>query len=370
MDTEITFQQILDYKYNDSDEYINNELMYNLVQKKIDDNLINSNNCNYFEKILKKIGICPKNCKCKNNKCNNIIIIFSKRKSGSTSLWSSFNIFLPNYIKFHLHDDNDLIKLGLPFLKIEQFISIMNFFNKNIFVFDIYRPVFDTMMSLYMFTLPVIFQRHIKDLGKLKKELFIKRFLNFRKYLYDLSDNDLFFNLLKNKINFNTFDHINKYLFFEDKNIKYYKLRLCDSKNWGNILSNIFKTKIIIVKINDTLKKEVIGEIYSYLNDNLYIDAEFYNIIKDNKNFLFYYNNEEQTNYLSKLKLKNKDEIPTLFPVELINFYMHILSKNESVYLFDKDSRPTNLPLIFDCYCDNCQNKRNKIKLSLLLKEN
>jgi hypothetical protein len=345
MESEITFDQIIDFEYNNIEHLI--EDYDPKFFKYIDDKLINLENMKYFEKILKKMNICPYKCNCKYNICNNIIFIYSNKKTGSTSLWSTFNIFLRNYHKIHIHNNNDLVNIGLPHLKVDQLILMMSFFNKQIFVFDIYRPIFDIMTSYYIMALPIYFQRNINDIEKLDKNAIIKRFHNLRYYIYGISNDDNFLNSL-NSLNINkqftSFDHDKKYIFFENKNIKYYKLRLCDYNEWASILSNIFKTKIRMIKSNETSKKPFIGNIYKYFKENIYIDSSLYDLIINNKSFLFYYNYHEREKYLENMNIKINNDIPEPFPPQLINFYISLIHKNESFYLFEPGILETNKP--------------------------
>jgi hypothetical protein len=357
-------KELNSYKYNGNNNFNKKYLEY------IDDEILFCpNNHKYLEEIIKKIGLCVYNCKCKNGYCDKIIIIYSQKKTGTTALWSTFNIYLENYKVFHLHNDDDLLKIGLPHIKIKQLISILNIFNKNIWVFNIYRPIYDICISQFINELPVLFQRNIKDMSSLNKESVLIKFLNYRMYYYCGNNNDIFLDLINNKINFEHFDFNLKYLYFQEKNVKYYKLRLCDIEDWPKILTKIFDTNIIIFKTNETSKKDHIGMVYKYLKENCYFDIEFYNLLKNNKYFLFYYNEEEQQKYLIQFNEKIQENIPMYFNNIEIKFCDNIMVKNESL-IYDKDIIDSNSPIIFQCKCINCNKKRAIIKKNLLKKHN
>jgi len=216
--------------------FINDEMLFNLEYRK---NILD---------ILKKLDICiHKNCS--NPRCNNIIIFYTNKKVGSTSLWSSINLYLSKYFTtFHFHASGDLFHLGVPNISVKQFIKILKLFNKNVFVIDIYRPIFEICVSNFLNEMNYHFQRNL-DVGPeiINKEIIIDRFIKFFDYYYERHDIDYFKDVYEIDQDLD-FDFNSKHICHKDGNITYLKLRLCDSDEWNLILKKYIGYDFKIVK--------------------------------------------------------------------------------------------------------------------------
>ena len=70
-------------------------------------------------------------------------------------------------------------------------------------------------------------------------------------------------------------------------NIKYIKLRLNESEYWGEILTNIFLNKIIIVNDYQTVNKGM-GILYKKFKQEYKLPSNFLHNIINDKCFLYY----------------------------------------------------------------------------------
>jgi hypothetical protein len=321
------------------------------------------------EELIKKniqetMQICF-NRNCDNPRCKNICIIYTNKKVGSTSLWGSINLYLSEHFKtFHIHSQGELERFGLYSLSVNQIIELLNKYNKNIYIIDIYRPIFDICVSNYFNELYVHFQREFRENSDFNnKQTIITRFLQLFLMFYNKHNVDYFTSVYNINKTFDSFDFDNKYLYYERENIKYIKLRLCDSEIWDEILSKIFGYKFKIVKYNETEKKHI-GELYNYFKENMYISPAYYDLLVNNSDFKFYYTPVEQEEYMIKLKDKIKDVECGFNPFELL-FYKMIIEKNEAVQTYAHISTNSNQPICFNCICNNCIQYRNQLITSL-----
>lgn len=218
-----------------------------------DDELFN--NLDYINFISHKLDFCLDN-DCNNPRCKNFVILYTNTKCGSTSLWSSINLFLLNLYKtFHFHNEKQLEFFEIYYISINQLIEILKKYKKNVIVIDIYRPIFDIMVSSFMNNLPYHFCKDFNKFELKYNDNVIERFFNLFDYNYNYYNIDYFKDVYNLKTNYDSFDFENKYLLYNDENITYLKLRLCDSHSWGNIFKKKFGWNIKIVKHNETKKK-------------------------------------------------------------------------------------------------------------------
>jgi len=320
------------------------------------DELFSDKKIHLIYEISKKLNFCLDN-NCSNPKCKNFCLIYTNKKTGSTSLWSSLNLYLfDKYSIWHIHNISTLEMLGIYSISVKQIIQILKKYNKNVFVIDIYRPIFDICASNYFNNLSIHFQRDFNlypDLNN--KKMVIIRFLELFKYLYNYYDVDYYTDVYEMDIKNMAFDFHKKHLYCDDGNIKYIKLRLCDSDNWGEILSQYFGKNIKIFKCNDTNSKKV-GNLYNYFKDNIFIQNSHYELIKNNKHFKYYYSDEEQKKYLNNFKIIENISID--FSDSEFKFYDRIIMNNEVPFLYSSIVAITNAPDFTSCMCKKCSEKR------------
>jgi hypothetical protein len=207
--------------------------------------------------------------------------------------------------------------------------------------------------------LPCHFQKEFND--NTWEPNILLRFLNLFYYFYNYYNVDYFFDIYNIGIKDNTFDFTNKYLIHKKDNITYIKLRLCDFDIWENILSKIFDIKIKLIKHNETSKKESIGELYKVFNEKIYLTYYYYNLLKYNKSFMFYYSPNEQNDYLRKFNNKIKLQNFKIYDYELIEHYYNTLIKNKAFEKYGYKVWMTNKYLISICNCLECYKKRNDV---------
>jgi hypothetical protein len=150
------------------------------------------------------------------------------------------------------------------------------------------------------------------------------------------------------------FDFNNKYTIQVINNIKFIKLRLCDANLWNIILSNIFKSDIVIIHDYKTEDK-VIGELYNRFKLEYKIPSNYIDMIKSDKYFNFYYNEVERNIYLNIWYTKMTNEnIPYTFSE--FNFYMNLCLENQYINDIQFDHYIDN-----GCFCKHCSQKRKEI---------
>jgi len=283
-----------------------------------------------------------------------IIFVYSPPKVGSTSLISSFRIFLINsYNIIHIHDE-EMLKILTNNLNnnitINELIYFNKYLNKSIYVFDIYRSPIERKISMF-FEKVGIYHFNISDniINNYNVNKVIKRFNDI--FLH-IGNDDYFFE--KYNINIpNKFDFINNYLYIEENGIKYFKLRLKDSSNWSSILSKIFKTEIIIISDYETSKK-VIKELYKNFNNNYKIPENYLEIIKNDKYLNYYYNENEIIEYINNWNLKKCSNYLG-FSEENYKLYENIIIENTNIDII----QPSFIHYLDQgCICKGCNIKR------------
>ena len=324
-----------------------------------DEELFDDKNKHLIEDILTKLQICVDR-KCNNPRCQNLFYLYTNKKVGSTCLWGSINLYLTNIFRtFHYHNIGDLEREQIYGISLKQLFKILKKYNKNVFVIDIYRPIFDICLSNYFNELNLHFQRDFNIYPEFEnKDTFIHRFLNLFDYYYDKHDIDYFKDEYDIK-EFNGFDFNKKHLIYSDGSIKYIKLRLCDSSQWNFILSPYIGHNFNVVKHNETKTKSW-GKFYDYFNENFFITTTIYNKITDNESFKIYYSKEEQEKYLTKFANRINDDNDFGFKDRETLFYFSIMNKNECKEILSYLSLESNSPIANNCPCNNCNIKRKE----------
>lgn len=331
--------------------------------KKYSDEEIFNNIDEYINILKEKMGICF-NKNCKNDRCNNFIFTYSHKKVGSTALWGSFNLFLSHkYRTFHFHSENELESLGIYNLKINQFIKILKKYKKNVMIIDIYRPIFDNCLSIFFCNLSFEFQTTHKNISENVPVInLIKRFNDlFINYL-NMNSCDYFMDVyeIDKKEIIQNFDFEKKHLYSNDETIEFLKLRVCDSKDWNKIFGSYIKDYINIIDYNITENKEI-GKIYKEFKDNYEIPKNYYEIIKEDKHFLFYYSKIEQENYLKKFENSISSYNYEPFNSNSLNFYFTIRNENQTGINYSEELMISNIPIVNNCICNNCIKEKKKL---------
>lgn len=291
-----------------------------------------------------------------NVETNNYIFIYTPPKVGSTTLVTSLRISLgKTYNIMHIHDEVMLSVLtGINGVKINDIINFLSNNRKNVYVIDVYRPSIERKMSEYFEKLsPYHFNNSEENINKYS----IKRISDrFNKIFPHIEFNDHYFDKygieLKDII---PFDFTNKYTVQTINNIKYIKLRLCDSDLWHNILSNIFQTDIVMIHDYKTEDKGI-GELYVKFKNEYKLPINYYEQMKSDEYFNFYYNELERNEYLQKWskKLDIVEAIP--YTEQEYNFYINLCLENQYIDDIQIDHYIDN-----GCFCKYCSKKRRDI---------
>lgn len=288
-------------------------------------------------------------------KTDNYIFIYTPPKVGSTTLVTSLRISLGmSFNVVHIHDEIMLnVLTGLTNIKINDIIHFLSNQGKNVYVIDVYRSPIERKMSAFFEKIsPLHFNNTEENISKYS----IKRLSDrFNKLFPYLENGDHYFDkyAIENPINF---DFLNKYTIQELNNIKYIKLRLCDSYLWGSILTNILKNEIIIISDYNTESK-CIGYIYNKFKEEYKIPINYLENIKKCKYFNYYYNEEERNKYLNMWSSNQTDAyIP--YNEEEYKFYINLCLENQYIYDIQTQHYIDN-----GCFCKYCNKKRRELFL-------
>jgi hypothetical protein len=191
-------------------------------------------------------------------KNKNIVFVFTPPKVGSTTLVSSIRLnACGKYTVLHLHNEIMLrVLYKINDVTVLDIIKFNKFLGKEIIVIDIYRSPVEQKISTFFENIHSLhFNAPIDVLNTFEVSRIIKRFNQVFPYL---QTNDHFRN--KYEVPYpETFDFTNKYIHSEVDGINYYKLRLKDSNEWGNILKKILNigNDMYIIKDYETDKKPI-----------------------------------------------------------------------------------------------------------------
>ena len=288
-----------------------------------------------------------------NTTSDNYIFIYTPPKVGSTTLVTSLRVSLgKTYNITHLHDEVMLSVLtGINNITIIEIINLLSRAGKNVYVIDVYRTPIERKLSEFFEKIsPYHFNNSENNINKYS----ISRVSNrFNKLFPHLENGDHYFN----KYNISEpipFDFNKKYTIQDIDNIKFVKIRLCDSHLWGNILSNIFQTDIVLINDYQTNGKEI-GELYKKFKSEYKLPINYYEEIKNCIYLNFYYNEEEKNNYLRKWENRLCDTF-TPYSHDEYKFYMHLCLENQYINDIQLHHYIDN-----GCFCQFCKNKRREI---------
>jgi hypothetical protein len=190
------------------------------------------------------------------NPNNKLVFVYSAPKVGSTSVVSSLRIFgIDKFSVIHIHDEEMLRVLGnIDGITVNEIILYNKHLGKIVYVIDVYRSPIERKISAYF---EKIGAYHFNIVDDKVNNYNVQRVINrFNKLLPHLANGDHFID--KYNINIPShFDYNIKYLLVQENGIQYIKLRLKDTSDWGNILTNILGTRICIVKDYESINKPI-----------------------------------------------------------------------------------------------------------------
>ena len=287
------------------------------------------------------------------NDIKNYIFVYTPPKVGSTTLVSSLRISLgKSYSIIHIHDDTMLSVLtGINNVRINDIIHYLSIHGKNVYVIDVYRTPIERKMSEFF---EKISPYHFNNTEENISNYTIKRISDrFNKLFPHLAQGEHYFDKF-NIYNPIAFDIDKKYTIQEINNIKYIKLRLCDANIWGNILSTIFCSDIVLIHDYQTDNK-TIGNLYKRFKNEYKLPANFLSLVSECKYFNFYYSEKEKENYLNEWSRKICDSFTSYTETEY-KFYITLYLENQYINDIQSEHYIDN-----GCYCNLCMNKRKSI---------
>jgi hypothetical protein len=282
-----------------------------------------------------------------------IIFIYTPPKVGSTTLVTSLRVSLGKSCNvLHIHDDIMLnVIAGIKNIKVNEIINHLASVGKEVYVIDVYRTPIERKMSEFFEKIsPYHFNNTEDNISKYKINRITDR---FNKLLPHLAKGEHYFD--KYDINDPVpFDFKQKYSLQEINNVKYIKLRLCDSNQWNTILSQILKIDIILINDYQTDLKPI-GQFYKKFKEEYKLPLNYIELISNCKYFNFYYSEEERSSYLDMWKNKLDVKFNPYSDVEY-NFYVNLCLENQYINDIQIDHYIDN-----GCYCKLCNQKRRDI---------
>jgi len=292
---------------------------------------------------------------------NNIIFIYTPPKVGSTTLVSSIRLCASNkYSVIHIHDEIMLkyITGTHDDITINDLIYYNKSLGKNIYVIDVYRTPIERKMSEFFEKISCYhFNNSEENINNYNLDLIIKRFNCLFPFL---GKGDHYYE--KYNIETDNFDFNKKYIHQNINGINYIKLRLNDSNEWGSILSQILNTNIYILTDYQTDKK-TIGNLYNRFKNSYKLPMNYYELIKTDKYFNLYLNENERNQYLSNWNNKLTNDFSS-YTQEQYNFYINLCLENQVYNDFQSEHYLDN-----GCLCVLCSKKREFILNKLKNKE-
>jgi len=288
-----------------------------------------------------------------NTSTNNYIFIYTPPKVGSTTLVTSLRVSLgKSYNTIHIHDEIMLSVLtGINNVKINDIIHFLSNKGKNVYVIDVYRTPIERKMSEYF---EKISPYHFNNSADNISNYTIKRISDrFNKIFPHIENGDHYFEKY-DILEPIQFDFEKKYSVQNISNIKYIKLRLCDATLWSSILSNIFKSDIVIIHDYKTEDKSI-GQLYTQFKNEYKLPCNYLDIIKNDKYLNFYYSESEKNDYLRMWESRLTTEFIPYNEAEY-KFYINLCLENQYINDIELDHYIDN-----GCFCIYCTKRRRDI---------
>lgn len=275
-----------------------------------------------------------------------IIFVYTPPKVGSTTLVSSLRLcLLKHYSIIHIHDELMLkILTGIENVSIIDIINYNALLGKKVYVIDIYRRPIERKLSEYFHNISTYnFNDNDENIKKYSVDQLIHRFNQIYPHL---DTADYYFEKF-GVVPPERFDFDKKYIHQYVKNIHFIKLRFNDISIWDKILSDIFKTEIIIIR--EESEKNAIYELYNKVKEEYKLPSNYYDDLNNDKSLKYYENEMERHEYMNKWYKNSLSNI------------VNALSKNDYINQVLKTSKITikEFPYIDSgCKCLTCDKKR------------
>ncbi len=284
----------------------------------------------------------------------NLIIVYCPPKVGSTSIVSSLRLFgSSKYTVLHIHNEIMLkVLYNIIGVTVLEIIEYNKFIGKNVYVIDIYRSPIEQKMSAFFETINTFhFSTSLDNLNTYPMDRILKRFHHIFSHL---ANHDYYRE--KYELGYvECFDFIKRYIMKEKNGVKYIKLRLKDSEHWSNVLSEIFKMEIKVVKDYETESKPI-KDLYQKFKEEYRIPLNLLEDVKEGENLKFYYNENERNEYLEYWEKKKMNDVFRSYTKEEFALYNEVSVENQ--YLNETHAEHY---IDMGCICIACCKKRRKV---------
>lgn len=297
-----------------------------------------------------------------------IVVLYCPEKVGSTTIVSSLRISASDKLMvFHTHDNKiaDLLNSPVDTINVSDMILNNNIINpktnqfRKIYIIDIFRTPIERKISYFFQKISEIhFNNSEPNISNYPIEKIFKRFNDIFMHMSEIDYYNECYNCKKIK----TFDFDKKYVMEEINNVVYIKLRLQDSEYWGDILSEIFKTKIYLIHDYDTSSKHI-GELYKKFKNEYRLPFNYYKLIENNKTLDIYMDPIEKTKYLASWS-KKTCKVHQPFTYIEYKLYQKISDENK-FYCANSSNKHYGDD---GCLCDRCCNERQMVVSNIVNK--
>jgi len=298
-----------------------------------------------LKKVNTKIGL---------DKASNIIFVYCPPKLGSTSLVSSLRLSANHIFKtIHIHDEQMLkILTGIEGVTIQEIIDFNAFLEKNVYVIDIYREPIERKMSEFF---GKIASYHFNVSNEKIETYSLPRIIKrFNQVFTHIGEGDYYLEKYRDVLSSPPphFDFVTSCITHkQNRNLIYIKLRLRDSHKWGEILSTILRTEIVIIR--DYERKNLpLADLYQKFKDNYLLPINFVDYLKNDRCLSFFLTPVERQEYIQTWANKSGPASQYLSNVEY-KLYSMITDENQSYVDIESEH-------YFDdgCNCKECSNMR------------
>ena len=287
-----------------------------------------------------------------------LIFVYTPPKVGSTSIVSSLRIFgsaMFNII--HIHDEEMLrILSNISGVTVNDIIQFNRHLGRDVYVIDVYRSPVERKISAYFEKVGVYhFNTSDVNVNTYNVNNVINR---FNKLFPHIANGDHYMDVYNIPV-LQTFNFHNKYLLQEYNGIKYIKLRLKDASCWSDILTNIFSTKICVIKDYESINKPI-KDLYTQFKEQYRIPSNFLSEIINCRYLNYYYSPSEIQEYIGQWKDKSTS---SFIPYTENEYKMYEELTNENAHL---DYIQVNHYMDEGCLCKACFIKRQQMALQII----
>ena len=287
-----------------------------------------------------------------------LIFVYTPPKVGSTSIVSSLRIFgsaMFNII--HIHDEEMLrILSNISGVTVNDIIQFNRHLGRDVYVIDVYRSPVERKISAYFEKVGVYhFNTSDVNVNTYNVNNVINR---FNKLFPHIANGDHYMDVYNIPV-LQTFNFHNKYLLQEYNGIKYIKLRLKDASCWSDILTNIFSTKICVIKDYESINKPI-KDLYTQFKEQYRIPSNFLSEIINCRYLNYYYSPSEIQEYIGQWKDKSTS---SFIPYTENEYKMYEDLTNENAHL---DYIQVNHYMDEGCLCKACFIKRQQMALQII----